>query len=400
MSNSAPATGSGGPLVLLTLCVAVFVAALNFFAPSPFYPEIASDLNTPVPVLGQSATLLMVASSVLGLGVGPIGDAYGYRRLLVIGVLAIAAYQLGIAVAPSFAIVLAVTLLGAFGDALVFGLSLALASVLFHGPARKRAISGTIASLSAGAIVGVPVVTFVGDVLGWRMALGALGMACLAFAWMVLVTLPDDRRRPETRIRFHEIAAAYAPVLADPPTLRLLAITVSRSVWVLGWLTYAGAFLGDELGLSTRSVGFVYMLGGTGATIGSVVAGTRLLGASPRTVVALTSLAGGALLWMILSSPSVAVVSALIPLMAALAAVTSVGVATLLAAESPAQAGTTMALNATLMNAGGAVGAAVGGALLAVGGFPALGVGLSFFALVAAVLAWWPRRVMATSEAV
>ena len=117
-------------------------------------------------------------------------------------------------------------------------------------------------------------------------------------------------------------------------------------------------------------------------------------------MVALTSLAGGALLWMIPSSTSVAVVSALIPLMAALAAVTSVGVATLLAAESPAQAGTTMALNATLMNAGGAVGAAVGGALLAVGGFPALGVGLSFFALVAAVLAWWPRRVMATSEAV
>ena len=85
----------------------------------------------------------------------------------------------------SFAIVLAVTLLGAFGDALVFGLSLALASVLFHGPARKRAISGTIASLSAGAIVGVPVVTFVGDVLGWRMALGALGMACLAIGQLL-----------------------------------------------------------------------------------------------------------------------------------------------------------------------------------------------------------------------
>ena len=85
-----------------------------------------------------------------------------------------------------FGVVLAFTLLGAVGDALVFGLALALASVLFDGPTRKRAISWTIASLSVGAIVGVPVVTLVGDALGWRMALGGFGMACLGFAWALL----------------------------------------------------------------------------------------------------------------------------------------------------------------------------------------------------------------------
>jgi DHA1 family inner membrane transport protein len=392
MNAQSPGDRDGGPLVLCMLCIAGFVAALSFFAPSPFYPGIADDLGTSVSVLGQSATLLMVVSAALGLAVGPIGDAYGYRRLLVFGVCAIAIYQLGFAVSPVFGVVLAFTLLGAIGDALVFGLALALASVLFAGPARRRAISWTIASLSVGAIVGVPVMTFAGDALGWRMALGGFGMACLVFAWVLILVLPDDRRRPDHRIRIGDIASAYLPILADPSTLRLLAVTVTRSVRVLGWLTYAGAFLGDELGLSTRNVGFVYMLGGTGATIGSIVAGTRLLDSSPRTVVALTSLGGGALLWIIHSSTSVVLISLLIPIMAALAAVTSVGVATLLAAESPAQAGTTMALNATLMNAGGAVGAALGGMLLAVGGFPALGVGLSLFALASAILAWWPLQ--------
>lgn len=392
MNPGSPAPRDSGALVLVMLCIAGFVAALSFFAPSPFYPEIAEDLGTSVSVLGQSATLLMVVSSVLGLAVGPVGDAYGYRRLLVAGVCAIAIYHLGFALSPSLAGVLAVTLLGAVGDALVFGLALALASVLFEGPARKRALSWTIASLSAGAIAGVPIVTLIGDLTNWRMAIGVFGVTCLAFAWMLMAVLPDDRRHPGNSIRPRDVATAYLPILSDPPVVRLLGITVMRAAWMLGWITYAGAFAGDELGLSTRAVGFMYMLGGIGATVGSVLAGSRLMGRSPRTIVAVSSLVGGALFLAFILSSSLVVVLVLNPVVAALSAIASVGVASMLAAESQARAGTTMSLNATLINAGGSLGAATGGILLAIGGFPALGAGLSLFTVGAATLAWWPAR--------
>ncbi len=68
----------------------------------------------------------------------------------------------------------------------------------------------------------------------------------------------------------------------------------------------------------------------------------------------------------------------------------SVGVTALLAAESPAGAGTTMVLNGSLINAGTAGGAALGGVLIALGGYGALGLGLPLFAFAAAALAWWP----------
>jgi predicted MFS family arabinose efflux permease len=74
------------------------------------------------------------------------------------------------------------------------------------------------------------------------------------------------------------------------------------------------------------------------------------------------------------------------------AAMCSVGVATLLAAESPAGAGTTMVLNGSLLNAGAAGGAALGGVLIALGGYGALGIGLPLFAFAAAALAWGPAR--------
>ena len=84
------------------------------------------------------------------------------------------------------------------------------------------------------------------------------------------------------------------------------------------------------------------------------------------------------------------VVIPLLLAVSAAAAICSVSVVALLADESPAGAGTTMVLNGSVLNLGTAGGAILGGALIAFGGYAALGIGLPLFALVAAFLAWWP----------
>ena len=381
---------SGQGFVLFVLCVASFLSALNFFATSPFYPEMASDLGTTIPLLGQAITMMLIVSAVLGLVVGPLADTFGYRRLLMLGVVAISANLIGTAITPGFPPLLGLSLVGALGDALVFGLTIALASTLFAGPERRRAISWTIAALSVGAIAGVPVLTTIGDAAGWRVAIGAAGIASIAVAWMVHVALPADQVHPGIRFRARDTLAAYAPLLGHAPTLRLLAVTMLRALWFLGLVTYLGAYLGDELVLTTRQVGLAYMLGGTGSTIGSFIAGTRLVERQARGIVALANVGGGLLLGIILSGSSTLVTLTLLPLSTAMASIGGVGVATLLAVESPAKAGTTMALNASLLNAGAAAGAAIGGALIAVGGYGSMGIGLPAFAFAAAIVAWWP----------
>lgn len=397
-SEDASGITTGQPWVLATLCLSSFVAALSFFATSPFYTRIADDLETTVPLLGQAATLMLVVSAGLGLVVGPYADAQGYRRLMAGGVMAIAAYQLGTAVAPSYPVLLGLSLLGAIGDALVFGLTFALASVLFDGAARQRAISLAVASLSVGAVVGVPVLTFIGDLASWRVALGTFGGATLGLAWMVLAVLPPDLKRPGGRVRPTNLLRAYGPLRRDPGAMRLLAATVTRAVWFLGLATYMGAFLSDELGLSTREVGLFYMLAGAGSVVGSVLAGTRWLAASPRIGVVGSSVVAGTMLWAVISLASTGLTIALLPAMTALGSIASVGIMALLSMESPVPAGTTMALNASLLNVGGAIGAALGGGLLALGGFDALAAGLPLFALVCAVLVRWPSRLQPVAD--
>ncbi|MDQ3226857.1 MAG: hypothetical protein M3Q50_09545, partial [Chloroflexota bacterium] len=52
--------------ILAALCVSAFLASLNFFAPTPFYPAMARDLHTSVPLLGQAVTLMALISAGLG----------------------------------------------------------------------------------------------------------------------------------------------------------------------------------------------------------------------------------------------------------------------------------------------------------------------------------------------
>jgi predicted MFS family arabinose efflux permease len=51
-----------------------------------------------------------------------------------------------------------------------------------------------------------------------------------------------------------------------------------------------------------------------------------------------------------------------------------------------------MVLNGSILNLGAAGGAAIGGLLIALGGYPALGLGLALVALGAAALASWSAR--------
>jgi len=216
------------------------------------------------------------------------------------------------------------------------------------------------------------------------------GLAAAGAAWFVAIVLPPDGRRPTIPLKARALLGAYAPLLRHPPTLRLFGIAALRSAWWGGLLTYLGAFLGDAVGLSTRQIGLVYTLAGIGYAAGTFVAGGRLGAVSPRASVALASVAAGLLVGPMLWFANARVALPLLLVISLAASMCSVGVAALLAAESPAGAGTTMVLNGSLINAGVAGGAALGGVLITIGGYGALGLGLPLFAFAAAALAWWP----------
>ena len=152
----------GGKRVLVALILVAAVANLNLSVANVALPSIGAAFNSSQVALNLIAVgySLGLAASVLYLGA--VGDRYGRKLLLLLGVsLAIPASLLA-AYAPTDGILFVARLVGGVSAGMAFPTTLALITALWSGPARTKSIAlwsgigGAIASLGplvAGALL-------------------------------------------------------------------------------------------------------------------------------------------------------------------------------------------------------------------------------------------------------
>jgi predicted MFS family arabinose efflux permease len=350
---------------------------------------IARNLRTSVPLLGQTATAALLSAAVLGLVVGPLADRYGHRRLLLAGLWAVALCGSATAAARGYLALLGGQLLGSVSIATLEGVALAVAGARFVGRARRRAMSAITGAIAASSVVGIPLLAALGETFGWRAAFLALGAGGLSGTWLVAVALPREdvpqRRGPARRTLLSE----YAPLLRHRQLLALVLSSALRSVFWMGAVLYLGALFSERHSFGTGEVGLVYLASGIGYLAGSAAAGSWLGGSAPRATYAATSIDSGVLFGLAFATPfGAGVAVACITLASLLAPFGWVSLAAMLSAETPAGQATTIVLAISIYSLGAAAGGAAGGAVPALGGYPALGFALPLAAAAAVVPVW------------
>jgi predicted MFS family arabinose efflux permease len=389
------------PPLVAVLALTAMIGWLNSFALSPFLPDMADDLGTTVPLLGQATSIIFFLGAGVSIFAGPVADARGCRRLLIGGLLAVVVSALGTALATSYWMLVCVRLTAAFSTGALAGLALAVAANAFEGNDRRRALSWVSSGVAGGAIAGIPLLTIVGSLGGWRLSFVSLAAVGLILIALVRWSLPDDAKHDPVNAR--SIVRAYAPLARSPGMLALYLAFGLRSICWTGFFVYAGAYYSLQHGLDVRGIGWAYMLGGIGFFLGLQTTGSTLGDRPLRPVfvgsTAFTGLTIGALL--ILPVGLFTAVALMTVAVYALG-ISTVCTSTLLAAETPTGRGTTMSLNSAVLVLATALGGAVGGVLIALGGFTMLGVGLVPFSLLAAIIVLYgsrvPKRTLTPSE--
>src|SRR3990172_4998137 len=140
-------------LVLLALILVAAVANLNLAVANVALPDIGKDFDA-----GQTGLDLVAVGYSLGLAasvlwLGALGDRYGRKMMLILGIgLSIPACLLA-AYAPSIEVLFVARLIGGLSAGMAFPTTLALITALWSGPGRTRSIAlwsglgGAIASL-------------------------------------------------------------------------------------------------------------------------------------------------------------------------------------------------------------------------------------------------------------
>ncbi|WDT55135.1 MFS transporter [Streptomyces sp. G7(2002)] len=187
-------------LILLLLCGAQFIIALDFSILNVALPVLGRDLGMGQADLQWAVTAFALPSGGFLLLSGRIADLYGRRRLFLIGLGLFTAASVLTALAWSPAAFLAGRALQGLGAAVIVPTGMSLLTTTFaEGPQRERAlgISGTV--LSMGFTIGMVLGGVMTDALGWRSTMGLLsvaGVAVLAAAPLLLTeSRPPERPR-------------------------------------------------------------------------------------------------------------------------------------------------------------------------------------------------------------
>ena len=369
---------------LLALAAGAFGIGVTEFAPMGLLPVIATDLGVSIPSAG-----LLISAYALGvvLGAPLVTLATGRvpRRTLLIGLAGI--FTIGnalSALADNYALLMIARIITSLNHGAFFGVGAIVAAGLVPPDRKAWAVAAMFMGLTIANVVGVPLATWAGETLGWRASFWGIAMIGVMVMAALALTLPKAAA-PAAGDMLAELR-----VLGRRRVLSALALTVIGSSAMFTVFTYITPILREQTGASLGFVTAMLVVYGLGLTVGNWVGGKFADRSVDRTLIVTLAGLSLVLLTFAVAMPLASVSAVLIFLwgIASFALVPPLQVRVMDAArEAPNLAS---AVNIGAFNLGNAIGAALGGAVIAGGlGYPAValaGAGASALGLLMIVL--------------
>jgi predicted MFS family arabinose efflux permease len=352
------------PLLLATMATQASIVVL-----APLVVEIGRDFGASVGAVGAARSVLAATAVAVSLVVGPLIDRLGVGPLIAAGAAFAVAGAALAAAAPSLPAFYATQVVTGAGVACMLSAGFAGVAAYFPPGRVPWAMGWVVGFQSVGWIAGVPLIGLLAEQGSWRLAY-AVPAAIAALALAAGLQAPRGRAGGGTA----GVRRGLAAVFRDPSARRwTLAELVAYSAWTAE-ITYAGAFYIESYGIGEGAVGVLLAVGSVVFLVASTNTARLTRRVPRRPLIAVAALAMGALLIPVLNlTPSVGFTLALFSLMAVFAAVRSAGTSTLGLAQLPGRPGSMMAARTASAQLGYMAGAGLGGVVIELLGFGALG---------------------------
>ncbi len=369
---------------LLALAAGAFGIGVTEFVPMGLLPVIATDLGVSIPSAG-----LLISAYALGVVLGAplmtLATGRVPRRTLLIGLAGI--FTIGnalSALADNYALLMIARIITSLNHGAFFGVGAIVAAGLVPPDRKAGAVAAMFMGLTIANVVGVPLATWAGETLGWRASFWGIAMIGVMVMAALALTLPKAAA-PAAGDMLAELR-----VLGRRRVLSALALTVIGSSAMFTVFTYITPILREQSGASLGFITAMLVLYGLGLTVGNWIGGKFADRSVDRTLIVTLAGLSLVLLTFAVAMPLASVSAVLIFLwgIASFALVPPLQVRVMDAARDAPNLAS--AVNIGAFNLGNAIGAALGGAVIAGGlGYPAValaGAGASALGLLMIVL--------------
>jgi len=250
MSTSTALPRSG----LLALAMTGFIAIMTETLPAGLLTQIAVGMGFSPAVAGQLVTLYALGSLLAAIPLTALTRGWRRRKVLLASVIGFFIFNTLTAVSASVVLMLAARFLAGAAAGLAWGLIAGYARQMVpayqQGKAMSLAMVGTPLALS----LGLPLGTWLGDLLGWRLAFGGMSLLTLALIAWILLRVPDYPGQPAGQRK------PLGQVFRLPGVRSILLVL---TIWVLAHnllYTYIVPML-QPAGLAVRADGVLLVFG-------------------------------------------------------------------------------------------------------------------------------------------
>lgn len=263
-------------LALLALALGGFGIGATEFVAMGLLPQIARDLlpttwsAAPDDAIAQAGT--MIAAYALGVVVGAptiavLAARLPRRRILLALAIAFTVGTAASALAPSFELVVLFRFLAALPHGAYFGIAALVAASLMGPGKRGQGVALVLSGLTVANVIGVPLITFLGQQAGWRIAYLAVAAIFAAAVVAIALTVPWQPGDPDATPR-RELGAFRRPAVWFALLTGSVGFTGFFAVY-----SYVAPLTTEVTGLPTSAVPWALVTLGLGMTLGNLVGG-------------------------------------------------------------------------------------------------------------------------------
>ena len=377
-------------IAIVALALGGFAIGTTEFVTMGLLPDIADGVGVDIPSAGHLISAYAVGVVIGAPVIAAFSARFPRRALLVALMAALLVGNALTALAPGYRTLLVARLLAGLPHGAYFGVASLVAASLVAPRLHGRAVSSVMLGLSVALVAGVPAATWLGQSVGWRSAFWLVVVLAAATMAAVLAVVPSTPGRPEATVR-GELGA-----LRRPQVLLTLAIGIVGFGGMFALYSYIAPLVTDVAGLSRGTLPVILFVYGIGGVVGTALAGRlgdwalfpSVAGAlvALMVVLALTALVAPWAPALVVGVLLVSVSGSTLAILLQLRLMETAGEAQMLGA----------ALNHSALNLANALGAWVGGLVIAAGlGYrapSAVGAGLAAAGLVPLVMSAVLRR--------
>jgi len=278
-------------VVVLGSLIAIGPLTIDMYLPA--LPAITTDLMTTSTAVQLTLTGTLAGLAIGQLVIGPISDAVGRRRPLLLGLILHVVASAFCVIAPNIAVLGALRIVQGLGVAASSVVAMAIVRDLFSGTAFARLFSRLMLVMGLAPILAPTLGSAVLEATNWRgvfVVLAAFGVLLVLTAAFALqeTLLPENRRRGGAA----ETLRTYGGLLRDRPFIGLVLVAGLAMAAVFSYVAGSSFVFQNQYGLDERQFGLAFGAGAVGL-IAATQLNVRLLRRYSPQQVLVAALIGG-----------------------------------------------------------------------------------------------------------